>query len=45
MLAALDRFFQNSGWKYSIAKDRKYIESRKVLNVKATELQEHGKRK
>ena len=31
MLAALDRFFRNSGWKYSIAKDKKFIESRKVL--------------
>ena len=31
MLVALDRFFRNSGWKYSIAKDKKFIESRKVL--------------
>ena len=38
MLAALDKFFRNSGCKYSIAKDKEFSESRKVLNVKAIEL-------
>ena len=45
MLAALDRFFRSSGCKYSIAKDKEFIESRKVLNGKAIELREHGKGK
>jgi len=45
MLAALDRFFRSSGCKYSVAKDKEFIESRKVLNGKAIELREHGKGK
>ena len=38
MLGALDKFFRNSGCKYSIAKDKEFSESRKVLNGKAIEL-------
>jgi len=38
MLAALDKFFRNSGCKYSIAKDKEFNESRKALNGKAVEL-------
>ena len=38
MLAALDRFFRNSGCKNGIAKDKEFSESRKVLNGKAIEL-------
>ena len=42
MLAALDRSFRSSGCKYSIAKDKEFTESRKVLNGKAIELREQG---
>ena len=45
MLAALDIFFRSSGCKYSIAKDKEFSESRKVLNGKAIELREQGKGK
>jgi len=44
MLAALDRYFHGSGCRYSISKDKEFLESRKVLNGKATELREQGKR-
>ena len=45
MLATLDRFFRSSGCKYSIAKDKEFTESMKVLNRKAIELREQGKGK
>jgi len=45
MLAALDRYIRSTGCRYSIAKDKEFLESRKVLNGKAIELREQGKGK
>ena len=45
MLAALNRYIHSTGSRYSIAKDKEFLESRKVLNGKATELREQGKGK
>ena len=38
MLGALDRHFRNNGCKYSIVKDKLFLESCQVLNGKAIEL-------
>jgi len=45
MLAALNRYIRSTGCRYSRAKDKELLESRKVLNGKAIELQEQGKGK
>lgn len=45
MLAALDTHFRENGYKHSIAKDKEFSESRKLLNGKAIELREQGKGK
>ena len=45
MIAALDRHLREKGSTFRILKDREFDASRKVLNGKAIELQEQGKRK
>ena len=42
MLASLDRHFKEAGSKNSIAKDKEFVDSRKVLQGKARYLREQG---
>jgi len=42
MLSSLDSFLCEKGKCYSILKDRKFTNSRRVLNAKAIELRERG---